>query len=220
MKNKAAIIALAAVIFTASSVGFIQTASAHTKNPTTSWKASQANIKNYLQHAPGVTGTVSAIDGTTITVLGKNGTSYTVLADNAKILKNRNTILAITDVKIGDTVMVQGTVDGTTITATTIFDGKLMLGKHKHGFAPGVMGTVQGVSGTTITLLGKNSTTYTVDASKAKILKGSPTTTISLTDIQNGDTLMIRGTVSGTTVIAKNIFDGNIGHGHGVENSQ
>ncbi|MFA5358394.1 MAG: DUF5666 domain-containing protein [Patescibacteria group bacterium] len=104
-------------------------------------------------------------------------------------------------------------------------------GKDQAHPAPGVTGTVADISGTTITLTGKqgfgeNATdvTYTVDASSSTVKKiSAPTTdsntnvskptetTISVSDIQVGDTLMITGTVSGTTVTATAIMDGKMG---------
>jgi len=64
--------------------------------------------------------------------------------------------------------MVQGTVNGTNITATQIHDG--------IGFGPGVRGlgmggTVTAVSGSAITITGKDGKTYTVDAGSATAQK-------------------------------------------------
>jgi hypothetical protein len=49
---------------------------------------------------------------------------------------------------------------------------------------------------------------YTVDATNAKIYKGSATTTVSVSDIATGDTVMVQGAVSGTNVAATVIRDG------------
>jgi hypothetical protein len=102
------------------------------------------------------------------------------------------------------------------------FDGKMGRGgpggTEKPGeIGKGVMGKVTSISGSTITLTGQNGTIYTIDASSAQIKKFTtgtsdtkPTeTTISVSDIQVGDNLMIKGTVSGTTVTATEIVDGN-----------
>ena len=51
-------------------------------------------------------------------------------------------------------------------------------------------------------------TVYTVDATNAKIYKGSATTTVSVSGIAAGDTVMVQGTVSGTNVAATVIRDG------------
>ena len=88
---------------------------------------------------PAVMGTVSAINGNTLTVSGKKGfgstattTTYTVDTTNAKITKN-NTAGTIASIAVGDTVMVQGTVSGTNVNATTIRDGKMPSGKNPAG---------------------------------------------------------------------------------------
>ena len=77
----------------------------------------------------------------------------------------------------------------------------------------GITGTVDAISGTTITLTAKNSTKYNVEASNAKIVKAG--STIALTAIQVGDTLLVKGKVSGTDVSATAIIDG-IGFKKGV----
>ena len=91
--------------------------------------------------------------------------------------------------------------------------------------APGVMGTVSSINGTTIVVAGKDGTSYTVDASAATFHKaptfvaGSKPTapaTITIADIAVGDTVSIQGTTTGTSVVAKEVMDGAFGMmGHG-----
>lgn len=69
----------------------------------------------------GVMGTVTAVNGSTVTVTGKDGVSYTVNAGSATV--QRMVTGALSDITVGDTIGVQGTVSGTTVTATTIMDG-------------------------------------------------------------------------------------------------
>ncbi len=76
--------------------------------------------------APGVMGTITAIDGTNLTIttrgLGPNddsGKTYTVDGSSAEITKN-NTSATISDLAVDDMVMVIGTISDTTITATEI----------------------------------------------------------------------------------------------------
>jgi len=209
MTKKSTIIALAAVMFTASALGF--NGVAYAEDAGASWKSGQGNIKNYLKHAPGVTGQVTAKNGMLLIITSKNNTVYTVDASSAKIFKNRNTIITITDIQMGDTIMAQGTVTGTNVVATTIFDGKPLVGKKNRGNYPGIMGVVSSVSGNTLSVTDKNNTVYTVNASNAKIMKGAPQKTATIADIVNGDTVMIRGTVTGTTVNADTIYDGKVG---------
>ena len=70
-------------------------------------------------------GTVSSINGNIITITAKNNNIYTVDTSTAKIIKNRNTIITISGIKVGDTLTVNSTdIKATPIIATTIFDGK------------------------------------------------------------------------------------------------
>lgn len=70
---------------------------------------------------PGIFGTVSAVSGDTITVTGKNGTTYTVNASGATV--DKIVQLKVGDIKVGDTVGVQGQVSGSSVTANHIMDG-------------------------------------------------------------------------------------------------
>lgn len=71
----------------------------------------------------GIHGTVSAINGDTLTITNADGTSYTVAAGSAEVSKVAT--ISVSDIKVGDTALVHGTVSGTTVTATHIMDGKL-----------------------------------------------------------------------------------------------
>ena len=104
-------------------------------------------------------------------------------------------------------MVVQGIVSGTTINATKITDGS-MGGLRGPPGARSTVGTVSALSGNTITLTGKNGTTYTIDASTASVEKVSSS---SVSSIAVGDSLTINGTVSGSSVTAKNIIDGSLG---------
>jgi len=81
-----------------------------------------------------------------------------------------------------------------------------------RAMSPGVSGTVASVSGNSIILTGKNGTTYTVDSTNAAITKitNGAKTTITVSQIANGDSLRVMGTVSGTSVTAKTIVDGSM----------
>ena len=163
--------------------------------------------------APAVVGTVSAVNGNSITISGRQGfsntatsaaTIYTVDATNAKVTKN-NTASTVSAIAVGDTVMVQGKVSGTSVTATNIRDGIANFGgKGVNG--TGVAGTVASISGSTITISSKANTTYTVDASSAAVTKGGAASSVSA--IAVGDEIMVQGTVTGTSVKATNIRDG------------
>jgi hypothetical protein len=92
---------------------------------------------------PAVAGIVESINGTTLTVTGighmptmgdthattpmpamhMGTTTYTVDASNAKILEKGTSTATISAVKTGDRVIVMGSMQGTSVTATSIIDG-------------------------------------------------------------------------------------------------
>jgi len=90
---------------------------------------------------------------------------------------------------------------------------------HPHGHAPlGGDGTVASISGTTLTMTEESDeggATYTVDASSATITKNG--TAASLATIAVGDKIFVKGTVTGTNVVATSINDG---HGGGGQKGQ
>lgn len=80
-----------------------------------------------------------------------------------------------------------------------------------HRIGPGIMGTVASISGHTITVTGKNATTYTVDATNAKFFKKTADAqlgTVTIADVAVGDALGVRGAVTGTSVVATEVIDG------------
>lgn len=187
---------------------------------------------------PGIVGTVTAVDGTTLTVTGRvrpnatttTATVYTVDAsNNVQVFKNGATS-TVSSIVTGDTVMVQGTVSGTNITATVIRDG--MMGKHgtTPGMPPGgivkgkglgrgatstppiqgngepvVAGSVTLISGTILTITNASNVTYTIDTSDAKIVKNGTSTELS--NLATGDNVIVQGTVNGTSVTASSVID-------------
>ncbi len=70
---------------------------------------------------PVVGGTISAINNSTITLTNKSNVTYTVDASSALVSKG-NATSSVSSLAVGDNVLVQGTVNGTSITASTIID--------------------------------------------------------------------------------------------------
>lgn len=102
-------------------------------------KANPQN-ENRLGFKPAAAGKVAAINGNVITLRGRNfatksNTTYTVNAANATITKLNppathgakltSTPISVSQISVGDMLIVQGTVSGTTIQATTIRDRQL-----------------------------------------------------------------------------------------------
>ena len=178
-----------------------------------------------LQQRTVFSGKVTAVNGTTITMTGRNNTTYTVDASAAKLTKgfgkNAATISA-GSMAVGDMVMIGGSLNGTSITATAINDmgapravpaggrGTHVTRGNQQGLRGNMhMGTVTAVNGTAITITGRNKTTYTVDASAAKLTKGfgKNATTITVSSITVGDTIMANGTLTGTSIAATTVND-------------
>ena len=179
---------------------------------------------------PAVVGQVASVNGTTLTVtskgFGKNtstaapaATTYTVDASNAAVMK-ANATSSVSAITVGDTVMVQGTVSGTNVAATKIFDGKFGMGERAGGNMqhasstpqivgngePVVAGKVASVSGTTITVTNSGNATYTIDVSSAKITKPG-VSGASASNISVGDQVIVQGNISGTSVAASSVMD-------------
>lgn len=174
----------------------------------------------------GVSGTVTAVSGNTITLTGKNGTMYTI--DAASTTVDKVSSITVSQIVAGDTLMVRGSVSGATVTAAHIMDGVMPMkghgrdGDHGRFDRPHVVGTIQAVNGSSLTVLGKNGTTYTVDATSAKVMKfvqGAKPAQSTLSSVAVGDLVGIRGTVSGTTVTATSVMDGipSLGMHRGAE---
>jgi len=215
------LVPLAALVLAVSAVtGVAAMANADTGTTTT---GSTVNPGGPMQHGtpPAAMGTVTAVSGDDITLTdSKTNTTYTVDATNATITKRAapvaqgdkptSTTITVGQVAVGDTLMVQGTVSGTTVTATKIEDGVGGFGGGKGGMrggpgGMGVQGTVTAVNGDTVTVTGKNGTIYTVDATNSTVSKME---TMSVSDISVGDEIGVQGTVSGDSVTAKSIMDG------------
>lgn len=70
---------------------------------------------------PLVAGTISVVNGNTLTVTTSSNVTYTVDATSAKILEG-NTTATVSSLAAGHKVLIQGAVNGTSITASTILD--------------------------------------------------------------------------------------------------
>lgn len=85
---------------------------------------------------PGVFGAVSAVNGATLTITDKSNVTYTVDATSATIEK-ADAASTISNVAVGDNVIVQGTVNGTSITATSVIDSGAALQPSATGTTTG-----------------------------------------------------------------------------------
>ena len=196
-------------------------ASAPTNSVPTTQNAGGKGMGFGRRGPPGIIGTVTAVAGERITVTDMHGTVYTALLTNAKITKNvggtQPTTITAADINRGDTIGVRGTISGSMVTATFVMDGISLtapVGDKRSGFGghrePGISGKVSSVSGTTLTIAAADGTIYTVDAASATLSKLQ---TITTSDLVVGDEVGVMGTVSGTSVTATDIMDGQPLHG-------
>ena len=70
---------------------------------------------------PMVAGTVSAVNGSTFTLTNKSNSAYTVDVTNATIMRDSKTA-SVSNIGVGDIVLVQGTINGTSVIASNIID--------------------------------------------------------------------------------------------------
>ena len=141
---------------------------------------------------PATTGTVTAINGTSISITTKDNKAITVDASAP----------GVASIKVGDLIMVEGTLNGTNAVATKINDiGTIPAGarpfegrKGPMGMGmrrPGAMGTVTAINGTSLTLTGPMNEIITVDASAADI-----------STLKVGDKIAVEGSVKTIAVTA------------------
>lgn len=137
MNKKIVAVAGLSVVFAASSIPALPIL-AQTDAPAASADGATAS-RTRPQGQPGVFGTVSAINGTTLTITSKampqkdaknSGDSgaaaevtYTIDASKATFSNNGESS-TISNIAVGDSVMVQGTISGTSVAAASINKGK------------------------------------------------------------------------------------------------
>ncbi len=146
-------------------------------------------------------GTATAVNGNIITIKGKDSTTYTVDATHATITKS-GVAIQLADIAVGDMILARGTLTDTHLVATNIVDGLPSSGDNRSG----TIGSISSISGSIVTILGKDGVTYTVDVSASKLIKHGAI--ITLTDLKVGDTVLVHGAISGTSIIADTVMDG------------
>jgi hypothetical protein len=155
-----------------------------------------------------VVGTVTAKSGNSITVAGKNGTTYTVAAANASIWKTGHQSSSVSDISIGDAVVVHGTVNGSSVTATKI----MAITFPETSANGGIRGTVTAVKDDTITIMVAGGATYSVDTDDATFTdrKGK---TENLDDVKVGEMIVVKGDVNGSTITADSVSEAKVNQG-------
>jgi len=181
----------------------------------------QGEMMDSNKMMPNVVGKVSSINGSTLTVISQRGprmgannapTTFTVNATSAKILRGQ-TVIAISNIAVGDTVVIQGTVTGTSVVATTIRDGKVGEGNNDQALLqiqgngePIIAGTISTITGSSLTITNNSKVVYTVDVTGAKLVVGGLTSP-TISNLSVGDSVIVQGTINGTSVVASSVID-------------
>lgn len=191
------------------------------------------------QIGQGIYGEVTDVDDDSITVAAKkNGLTtdtkeYTVKAGNdIKVVKVTEEDGEITkkeidfdEIEDGDTVFVRGAIDGTTVTATDIRVGEMAWGDFdtKEAMVRGTAaedGDADSVTMTVTKLGSKTEKTYTVEADEdgvtvIKVVRDddgevTETKSDSLSGINEGDAMVVRGTIDDDVITATEVRYGDI----------
>ncbi|MDQ1532653.1 MAG: hypothetical protein QOF28_414 [Actinomycetota bacterium] len=187
------------------------------------------------QRRPGTAGTISSISGSTLTVKGADGTSTDVNTTSATTV-TKSATGALSDVKVGDHVSVNGTGTSTQIAAQRVTDtGSTAPTNGLQGGRPGggggfgnggppnggngsgtntfagASGTVKSISGSTLTL--QTSTGTTVTATTSSTTTVSITTPSTVSALAVGDQVLVVGSTSNNVVTATSIREGSVGGG-------
>jgi hypothetical protein len=201
---------------------------------TTDSNASAASAPDAAQRpagAPGTRGTITSIDDSTLTVETDDGDRVTVTTDSeTTVTKTEDG--SVSDIAVGDNLLVMGTSSGSQTAAETIVDsGSEALGGGFRGgpsgnrelpdrgqlpdggqppnggsFTPPVVGSVTSIDNGTITLETAAGETVTVTTSSSTEFTVRRSAQVS--DLAEGDTVLVVGETSGNQVAATAISEG------------
>lgn len=162
-----------------------------------------SHMEGIMKWHEAVFGTLTAINGTTLTVTDKDGKVFTVDAANASVIVDGQKS-TLSSLAVNDKVFVFGTpssTDSTQIAAKVIGKGIKKMEQGPDKFA-GLFGEITAISGTTLTVKGKDGIIYTVDAASAKVTVDGKVST--LTDLAVGDKVVVKSAekiAAGTTQV-------------------
>lgn len=153
------------------------------------------------------TGTIAAVNGASFTLTTKANATLTVNTTSATVIEkfigNSKQAATLSDLAVGENMLITGAVDSAnnTLNASIV---RIMIKRTTK------TGTVQSVSGTTISLTDKKGTTFTINVAGAKLMRRYGATIVDASLIQNGDTLVATGLQNGTTFTAQTIRDNSL----------
>jgi len=141
-----------------------------------------------------LTGVVTAKNGTILTLEGKGGAAYTVETAGAAFLNG-----TLSDIAVGDKVVVKGEVEGTSVVATQVVDTSAIRERFAEARSHVSTGVVTAIDGSVITInpVGAKATTSIVtDVSTVFKARGEATTSSA---ISVGSKVFAIGTTTSTS---------------------
>ena len=132
---------------------------------------------------PKASGEVTKVDGDDITIKGRDGTTRVIAVTGSTVYKLGPSTGSKSDVKVGTTLAVKGTISGDTFTAISV-NIKLALAG----------GEVTKVDGSDITIKGRDGTTTVIHVSGSTTYKVRGQKPASLSDIAVGERVNAKGT--------------------------
>jgi hypothetical protein len=205
------------------------TAASLSRTPTRS--ATPRPTSQVAQSGSGMSGTVKSVSGSTIQITRQDGSTLTVTTD-AQTRFERIATASLSDCKSGTSIMVEGTLSGTTMVARSIQIGTsfglpggtppIPRGSPPSGNPPArptgqpggfggprVVGSVKSVSGTTITVNAPNGSATTVQVNGQTTYER--VTSATSADVQVGVHITVVGSSSNGSVVARDIQIGGTG---------
>jgi hypothetical protein len=133
---------------------------------------------------PRAGGEVSAINGNDITVTGKGGVTRVITVTGSTVYKLGDAAGSKADIKVGGSIAAQGTISGTTFTATAVTIELPELG-----------GIVTGKTADTITVKDRDGTSKTIHVTGSTTYERKGVATPKLSDVAVGDSVSAEGTL-------------------------
>ncbi|MCE9541870.1 DUF5666 domain-containing protein [Candidatus Kaiserbacteria bacterium] len=158
-------------------------------------KSYKGEERKHATSTNAVSGTVTAFNGSTITLASSNGTTYAVQITGATF-NGSSDIAGFSKVQIGDHLVVKGSVNGTSVTATKVTDTTQKQREvlvQLNGIRAGVVGSVT-ATGFTLDKFGSGLATITTNASTTFRFGGQATTSAALTA---GQLVIVKGAAAG-----------------------
>lgn len=147
-------------------------------------------------------GTVSAINGTGFTLMTPKRATQNISTDASTKIELNGKADQLSDLTVGETVKVSGVWDRKNSNVEANVVNMVVTAKN-------FTGTITGMpSGTTVTMM-SSGTSYTIDLSKAKLIRhyGAP---MVFTDLQVNDKVTVRGSMLNGDITATNLRDDSL----------